>query len=541
MTSSPKIQSVRRLLLDGMVGIVFLVLIISLSIVTSIVIDHDTERLEQDSRSWANLLAKQSITSIQSNDKNAHSLLKQHFKQVIIAPFINYIHVYKTKDNGTIEFYTSYNKNRQYPPIANKIDHIDLLSNTHYHNGILEFIIKLRENGQVYGYLYLQANLNYIHKFIQKVIYVSFTLIIVFIIFTVLVGIRLYRKYNLSLQQVNASIQEIAHHKDFSQRLSPQPYSESDILSKNINILLTRVEKHIVNMDETFEQTLQNNSELKDKLNLRTSALKESNQDLLSTLEKLHQFQGQLVENEKMASLGDMVAGVAHEINTPLGLGITASTVLYDNLEKISQAFENKTLKSSQLKKFLADGQENLAIVYRNLERAANLTASFKLLAVDQSKTEITVFTIKGLLDEVILTLKPELNQEKVSIIIDCPKELTLCNKPEPINQIFHNLILNAIVHGFENMPHGTIDICITQLNDNLHINFSDNGIGIPDEIKTKMFDPFTTTKRGLGGGGLGLHLVYNLVTQALNGQISVESELNHGVSFNITFPIKAQ
>jgi signal transduction histidine kinase len=305
-----------------------------------------------------------------------------------------------------------------------------------------------------------------------------------------------------------------------------------------MNILFARMEKHITQLAAAELLSIEHSHELEHKINKRTEALKESNQDLLSTLEKLHQFQSQLVESEKMASLGDMVAGVAHEVNTPIGLGVTASTLLADRLEEIKLAFEDKTLKSSQLKKFLNEGSENVAIIYRNLNRAADLISSFKKVAVDQSSEEVRTFEVKELLTEVLLTLRPQLNCLPYVVDIDCPSGLSITSKPGPINQILINLIMNSILHGFEGRDHGNISIAVMPLSNQLNIIFKDDGIGVDESIKNKVFEPFTTTKRGEGGSGLGMHLVYNLVTQALGGTIVLHSELNQGVNIEINFPI---
>ena len=238
-----------------------------------------------------------------------------------------------------------------------------------------------------------------------------------------------------------------------------------------------------------------------------------------------------------MASLGDMVAGIAHEVNTPIGLGITASTLMSDRLGEIKQAFEDKSLKSSQLKKFLNQSEENISIIYRNLARAAKLISSFKQVAVDQSSVDTRVFNVKELLEEVLITLKGKLKKNHIKLTIDCPENLIVESKPGPINQILLNLILNSIIHGFENTPHGKININVIYLSEQLHICYKDNGIGINESIKAKIFEPFTTTKRGSGGSGLGLHLVFNIVTQALNGHIDFESSTGLGTTFNITFP----
>jgi signal transduction histidine kinase len=282
------------------------------------------------------------------------------------------------------------------------------------------------------------------------------------------------------------------------------------------------------------------NLSLEGKVQQRTIALKEANSELIQTLEKLHQFQRQMVQNEKMASLGDMVAGVAHEVNTPIGLGVTASTMMLDRLSDMRKAFEDKTLKASSLSKFIAEGEENLNIIYRNLNRAAELISSFKQVAVDQSSENNRIFFFNKLMDEILMSMRPKLKKVNHQINIHCADNLVIESKAGPINQIMINLIMNSIIHGFEYMDRGQIDIIIESVDENkVSIEFKDNGKGIPEHLCKRIFDPFVTTKRGRGGSGLGMHLVYNLVTQALNGSISVLSEEGQGVQFRILFPVK--
>ena len=165
------------------------------------------------------------------------------------------------------------------------------------------------------------------------------------------------------------------------------------------------------------------------------------------------------------------------------------------------------------------------------------MISSFKRVAVDQSNIETLPLNFKTLLDEVTLTLRSKLNEHQVKLTIDCPEDLIIESKASSINQVFINLILNSIIHGFENRLDGEINISILYLSGQLHISYNDNGIGISESIKTKIFDPFTTTKRGSGGSGLGLHLVFNIITQALNGHIDFESDSEWGTKFNIIFP----
>ena len=303
--------------------------------------------------------------------------------------------------------------------------------------------------------------------------------------------------------------------------------------------MLVRIQEYMQKQRQAEEQHRRLNASLEEMVNQRTMALKSANQELIQTLEKLHQFQRQIVQNEKMASLGDMVAGVAHEVNTPIGLGVTASTMMLDRIAVIEKDFENKTLKASAMKRFLEESNENLNIIYRNLNRAAELISSFKQVAVDQSSESNRTFCFAQLVNEILLSLQPRLKKLKHNINVNCDPTLCVETKAGPINQILINLIMNSVIHGFENIEKGEIDI-IAELAtpEKFKLVYRDNGKGIPDDIRKRIFDPFVTTKRGQGGSGLGMHLVYNLVTQALNGSITLTSEEGQGVEFVIIFPI---
>ncbi len=156
------------------------------------------------------------------------------------------------------------------------------------------------------------------------------------------------------------------------------------------------------------------------------------------------------------------MAGVAHEVNTPIGLGVTASTLMQDKLADIQKAFDDKKLTSSQLAKFLSDSAENLGIIYRNLERAANLIRSFKQVAVDQSNDNRRYFNMYQLLNEVLLSLRPNLKKTQHQVIINCDEALELESKPGPISQILINLIMNSLIHAFDHKEQGTMTISVT-------------------------------------------------------------------------------
>ncbi len=540
MAHTDKIISTQRFILKTVVSTFTITLVIMFAIFTYRSYVQNNQFTENNARSWANKIVNISIPYLKDNKNYGQIELKTKLKQLIHSSFIDYVHVYRIKNINDIDFYTSYKKDKSLPTISDKLSTIKELPKLHYTSKYLELVVEIKVNQQLYGYIYIQSNLKYRDDFLYDNIFIATVLIFISLFVSTFIAFIIYNKLNHQLLSLSSIIQKIIHHKEYSQRVSPLVFKEFDILGKNINFLLDKMENHLIKQQNIQKQLKKTNDELKNKVGLRTDALKDSNHELLSTLEKLHQFQNQLVEKEKMASLGDMVAGVAHEINTPIGLGVTASTLLSDRITTIKQDFENKTLKSSQLKHFLIDGQENISIIYRNLDRAANLILNFKKLAVNQSDTEIHTFNIKNLIDEVLFTLKAKIEQKNILVTFSCPEDLIIESKPEPISQILINLIFNTIIHGFENLDTGIIKINIINLSGQLHINYQDNGVGIDEDIKLKIFEPFTTTKRGTGGSGLGLHLVYNLVTQALNGHISFESEVNHGVSFDIAFPIEA-
>ncbi|MBL4764362.1 MAG: HAMP domain-containing histidine kinase [Colwellia sp.] len=538
MNSIKKLTSSHRFLLTNIIGVTALILASILASVIYITEKQGNVQLEQHTSAWAKSLAKTTVPYLQQHETNAPEKLKEQLKQLITSANINYIHIYKKHKNNQTGYFSGFKKSVYFPSIPDKINHIEQLSKIKHQKSYLELIVKIEQNQQFYGYLYIQYSNKTLKSFISKLTFIAIVFCLTGLLFLTIIVIFINKKTNQPITTIIESIQAISKNKDFSQRITKLPITELDILARTINILLSRIENHILKQNKINQQTLQQNSKLTGRVNARTDALKESNQELLSTLEKLHQFQAQLVEIEKMASLGDMVAGIAHEVNTPIGLGITASTLLADRLQEIKQSFEQQTLKSSQLKKFLIEGEENIAIIYRNLARAANLIYSFKKVAVDQSSADTRPFNVSELLAEVTLTLKKKTDQKKVKLTIDCPSNLIIESKPEPLNQILINLIINSIIHGFEDKLKGEITISISYLNENLHVNYQDDGIGIDENIKARVFDPFTTTKRGSGSSGLGLHLVFNLVTQALNGHIDFESDAEHGTLFNITFPV---
>ncbi|MBL4665803.1 MAG: PAS domain S-box protein [Sneathiella sp.] len=268
---------------------------------------------------------------------------------------------------------------------------------------------------------------------------------------------------------------------------------------------------------------------------------KEANQKLRDTLETLQVTQKELVQSEKMASLGGLVAGVAHEINTPIGVGVTAASHLQEKTVALKQDFESGLLKKADFKKYVDAATLSTDIISTNLLRASDLIKSFKQVAVDQSSEEPRVFNFLNYIEEILISLHPKLKQTKLSIVADGDKDLSIESLPGTFAQIITNLVMNSLIHAFEPQEEGCIKIHATAENGNVKMTYSDDGKGMDAETVSKIFDPFFTTKRGTGGSGLGMHILYNQTTQTLGGAVKCRSVLGAGTEFEFTFPLSKE
>ncbi|WP_100656162.1 sensor histidine kinase [Alteromonas flava] len=265
--------------------------------------------------------------------------------------------------------------------------------------------------------------------------------------------------------------------------------------------------------------------------------LRKRNDELASSMDTLQAAQNQLIESERMASLGGLVAGIAHDVNTPLGVGVTAASFLQERIDRLQEAFEEKSITQSQLSSFIEEARQTSVLLMNNLNRASELIASFKQVAVDQTSEAERTINLLDYLNEILQSLKPSFKHAKHTINVTCDPNLTIFCAPGAIAQIITNLVMNSVNHGFEHQVKGTIDIDVELLGDDIKLRYSDNGIGLKPEYLDSLFDAFFTTKRAKGGSGLGTHIIYNLVTQTLNGQIEATSEPGKGLHYIIRFP----
>jgi signal transduction histidine kinase len=268
------------------------------------------------------------------------------------------------------------------------------------------------------------------------------------------------------------------------------------------------------------------------------AALEREREEQKVLIVRLEQAMNQLVQAEKLAALGSLVAGVAHELNTPLGNSLTVASALNDVIRNFTERFNAGSLNKRALLDFIAQCREAAQLIERNSQRAAALIGNFKQVAVDQTSMRRRKFDLRQALDEVLSTLQPNLRHTRHHLIVEVEPGIELEGYPGPIEQIIANLLANSLLHGFEDIDEGTIRISAERRGqDHVALYFSDNGIGMSEATARRAFDPFYTTKLGKGGSGLGLYIVYNLATVVLGGTIKLASSPGQGARFELLLP----
>lgn len=283
------------------------------------------------------------------------------------------------------------------------------------------------------------------------------------------------------------------------------------------------------------------NSELEERVRQRTSNLERANAELEETLRQLERAHESLVRSEKLAALGALVAGIAHELNTPIGNCVTVASALRDQTVEFDARAGAAQMRRSELAGFTSSARDAAELLLRNLARAHELIASFKQVSVDQTSEKRRPFDLRKVLDEVATTLRAGLRKSPYTLRVDVAPGIAMEGYPGAIGQIVTNFVSNAVMHGFDGRGAGTMTLSAREPGaDTVELEFTDDGSGISDEHLRHVFDPFFTTKLGKGGSGLGLNIVYNLATQVLGGEIRVESVPGKGTRFALSLPRRA-
>lgn len=270
---------------------------------------------------------------------------------------------------------------------------------------------------------------------------------------------------------------------------------------------------------------------------IKKHELEISNQSITSTLSKLKTMQSQLIQTEKMSSLGQLVSGVAHEINTPVGICLTSASYLEDKSKTFFKRYENQELGRQDFESYMDMHNSSSKLIMDNLYKASDLIRSFKQVAVDQSTEEAREFFIGKYIEEILTSLHHKTKNTEYNIELNLTQDFQIYTYAGALSTILTQLVDNSLKHGFEHQEQGNITIAIKEHGEYVHFDYDDDGCGMSEEDIGQIFDPFFTTKRSQGLSGLGMHIVYNQTTQKLQGRLECHSHPNKGLHVSITFP----
>ena len=351
----------------------------------------------------------------------------------------------------------------------------------------------------------------------------------------------------------NDLIDRIQHHqkslgftKEMLEHANRRLDNQNDLLEQEVAQKTSGMSKLMLDIEERNLALEQRQYELEREVQQRKlteAALKRTNERLTSSLETITKTQQHLVKTEKMATLGELVSVIAHDVNTPIGIGVTTTSFLADRVEALAISMDDKSLTQSQLNRFNSDARESVQLLENNLYRAAELMVSFKEVAISQSADANRTVELNHYITSIVRSLQPRLKGKNIQINVECSESLQVRFQAGALAQILTNMILNSLIHGFENTADGIIDIRVTlqqesQGTHSLYFHYEDNGLGLSTEQLEHLFNPFYTTKADRGGSGLGAHIIYTLVHDTMGGSINASSHEGSGLTYEFSFPV---
>jgi len=359
-------------------------------------------------------------------------------------------------------------------------------------------------------------------------------------------------------------IENISKNGDYSKRVPVEIGTEAGDVAVSFNHLMDRLESNIqvlhrvakgnldhIDIEPSSDKDIMASSlhsmivslrslihEVEDEIECKDKQLETSEHSIQTLIEKFKRTQDQLMEAEKMSALTGMVVGVAHELNTPLGISVTGLSLLNDQLDELARKFADKSITTDDLNHFLQVANECVEMLVSNIDRSVTLVSKLKQINQKMTTEEAKVISLKQVLNDAVLHLKSTLTNKSIDVDIDCEESLELFLPPISLQCVLEELINNSALHGFnsgDNQQERMILLNACETNGKLNIVVEDNGVGISPENQKKIFQPFFTTLRAKGGTGLGMHMVYNICTQKLAGVINVKSEVNKGTRIELS------
>ncbi len=363
-----------------------------------------------------------------------------------------------------------------------------------------------------------------------RVVWITAGLIIFALIIAILVGRNIVKP----IEKLCAVTHQIIN-GNYSISAVVSGDSEIAELANAFNLMTERLRS-------AFDELNAHRAQLEHKVQKRTAELSIAKDEAEQSLMLLQETKENLVQAEKMAALGGLVAGISHEINTPIGITVTSASFLNAETNKVIALYQEGELSGDELETYFETAKQSTELMSINCQRAADLIQSFKQISVDQTSEQLREFNLKNYLDEILLSLRPALKKTHIDVELDCLPSLFVFGYPGAISQIVTNFVMNSLFHAYEANQIGSIKLSVKLFSaDKIELRYSDDGKGIPSCIQSKIFDPFFTTQRGNGGSGLGLHVVYNLVHQVLKGSLQINSIEGKGTTFILNFPKRMQ
>ena len=519
INSKTSIQTIFMLVMLG-ISLFSLLIFISFAILYNFTTNRDS--FVSQSKLQTTLMADFTVTPLAFFDKDA---VKQNLKLLDSIPNINQAIIFDNKDDIFIAYHMHANE------IPTKIVHTQEVKFSAKTSSILNFGTlntwhPLMQKNQKYGTLYIQYNTNSLNKITKNMIFLFFIFAVIVFIIVTITSKFISKQVLKPIFYLIDGVELIRKEQKYDTSLEYKSNNEIGRLYKALNALFKDLHYH--------QQHLKI---LNEELEIR---VQERTKELHKIINTLQSAQLQLVESEKMAALGGLVSGLSHEVNTPLGNALTGASIIEHETQELDRFIKENTLKKSILEEKLHILSSTATLLVKTITQAASLIRSFKKISVDQTHEENRKFNLYEYINEIFLTFHNKLKKVPIEVIIKGDESLDIYSYPGVFAQIINNLIQNALMHAFPNeYQNSKITVMFERIENNLVLHFIDNGVGINESVKGKIFEPFVTTKRNEGGTGLGLNIVYNIVAQKLAGTIKLESSQNHGTDFIISIPLK--
>lgn len=382
--------------------------------------------------------------------------------------------------------------------------------------------------------IYMEESVIYrsIETSISQILLVVIVLMVALIAFLYAVTSRLTAPVDTLMDGIRA-----IGEGDYSSKVFVETNDEYKDFAEAFNQMADRLQESFDSLNHMTDELMLMNTELENRVEERTGELKETNEELELSIIQLRAAQDDLVESRKIAALGSLVTGISHELNTPIGIGITTASYITLQIEALEKLYLEGKLKKQDFEADLASIRKSAKLILDNLNNASNMVSSFKLIAVDQSMEEKKEFELVHSIENLSQNLNVLLRKAHHELIIEGDKPIEMFSYPGAITQVITHFVMNSIEHGFSGSERGLIKIYVRQEGKNVTLVYEDNGQGMDEEQVHRIFEPFYTSKLGKGSSGLGLNIVYNLVTGVLKGRVSAISRRNEGMRFTLVIP----